>query len=409
MHEAFETDCGIHVKSWCPNIEAGALDQIYNLARLPFAFHHIAIMPDCHMGYGMPIGGVLATDQNVVIPNAVGVDIGCGVYAFRTVLTADDLTYERLEQIIDIIRSTVPVGCKKHARTPYTYRQLPNDWLCPIAGKHKKNATQQLGTLGGGNHFIEIQKDGEGWVWVMIHSGSRNVGKQIADYYNKVAKELNAAWFSDTQDDLAFLADIMPGEHYIHGVSHATYIREMNWCVRYAQINRFEMGCKVRAALANVFHNRRAEGWKHFPVTSMNPSQKENIDIAHNYAALENHFGKNVMVHRKGATRARAGELGIIPGSQGTKSYIVKGLGNPNSFMSCSHGAGRRMSRKKAKETLDLADQQAIMEGIKHTMTNANDLDEAPGAYKDIDEVMAQQSDLVEIVTELTPIAVIKG
>jgi tRNA-splicing ligase RtcB len=244
--------------------------------------------------------------------------------------------------------------------------------------------------LGGGNHFIELQLDAEGFLWVMIHSGSRNLGLQVAKHYNDLAKNLNAAWHSsvDPKSDLAFfpLASKYGGQ----------YLREMNYCVQYALANRMAMLERVKECIEEVYSGEEFE---------------TPINIAHNYARLEHHFGKDVMVHRKGATSARKGEIGIIPGSQGAASYIVRGLGNPQSFMSCSHGAGRKMGRKQATRELDLKEQQDILNsrGIIHGIRTVKDLDEAPGAYKDIDKVMENQEDLVEIITKLDPVAVVKG
>lgn len=240
------------------------------------------------------------------------------------------------------------------------------------------------------NHFIEIQVDATDSVWVMIHSGSRNLGKVVAEYHNKVAKDLNASFYSivPANYDLAFLP--------LDSIEGRKYMEEMNVCVKFADANRRFMFAKIVQVFQNFFGNSEIE-FLH--------------SIHHNYACIENHFGQNVVVHRKGATSAKKDEIGIIPGSQGTASYIVRGLGNKESFMSCSHGAGRKMSRTKAKNELDLQEQIAILDeqGIIHSMNNTNSLDEAPGAYKDIDEVMNNQSDLVDILEKLNPIAVIKG
>ena len=262
----------------------------------------------------------------------------------------------------------------------------------PICSREWDSARKQIGTLGGGNHFLEIQKDSEGTVWVMIHSGSRNLGYKVAKYYNDIAKELTGKWFSyvPKEWDLAFLP--------IASLEGEAYIREMNYCVEFALANRKLMMERV----AEVFNSTL--NWKSMDLSSM-------INIAHNYATIENHFGQNVMVHRKGATLAREGTMGIIPGSQGTKSYIVKGKGNKDSFMSCSHGAGRTMSRTKAENTLDLETEKKKLDdqGIVHGIRSKNDLDEAAGAYKDIAGVMKNQEDLVEIVAELSPMGVVKG
>lgn len=380
------------IKMWLEDIEDGALEQAKNLANLPFTYKHVAIMPDSHQGYGMPIGGVLAT-EGVIIPNAVGVDIGCGMCAVKTSLI--DIDTETLKSIMGETRKVVPVGFAKHQKMqdidlmPSTDGNSLMDYY-PVIYREYDNALKSIGTLGGGNHFIEIQKGNDGYIWIMIHSGSRNLGKQVADHYNKLAIELNKKWHSQvpTEWELAFLpADSDDGQDYI---------REMEYCVEFALANRKVMMGRILATFSNHISAFTYE---------------EMINIAHNYVALENHYGHNVWVHRKGATLAREGTIGIIPGSQGTKSYIVQGKGNQESFMSCSHGAGRLMGRKKAMETLNLEDEKRKLDeqGIIHSIRNVKDLDEAPSAYKPIDIVMANQKDLVDIVVELQPLAVIKG
>jgi tRNA-splicing ligase RtcB len=384
------TETRIPIKMWLDDLDANAMAQARNLANLPFAFSHVAIMPDAHLGYGMPIGGVLAT-RNVVVPNAVGVDIGCGVCALETDLNIGRTDFPaKLQMVVRLIQSRIPTGFRKH-KHPQPESLMPSrGFPMEVVEREYINARKSLGTLGGGNHFIELQTDLEGYLWVMIHSGSRNLGKQVADHYNDVAKNLNKRWHSCVPAgyDLAFL----PTET----IEAKRYMDEMNYCVEFSLANREQMMYAVCSILDEVF-----------PETNAKPI----INIAHNYARLENHFGKNVVVHRKGATSAKAGEIGIIPGSQGTASYIVRGLGNEMSFTSCSHGAGRVMGRKQATRELDLKAQQDILDdqGIIHGIKSAKDLDEAPGAYKDIDTVMANQSDLVEIVTELHPLAVVKG
>lgn len=378
------------IKSWCNNPEEGAIEQTKNLANLPFIFKQVCLMPDTHQGYGMPIGGVIACD-NVIIPNAVGVDIGCGMCAVKSSIKNIDI--DVLKTIMGEIRKSVPVGFNKHTETQTEFYEFENSLsiknVPKVCLEQWDNASKSIGTLGGGNHFIEIQKDEDGYVWVMIHSGSRNLGKQVADYYNNLAKELNKKWFSsvDVKSDLAFLpTDTQEAKNYI---------QEMQYCVDFALANRELMIKRIQESFK-----------KHIDC-----SFDEVINIAHNYARLENHFGKNVWIHRKGATSAKLGEIGIIPGSQGTSSYIVKGLGNTESFMSCSHGAGRKMGRKEAERSLNLQDEIDMLnnKGIIHSIRSSKDLDEAPSAYKNIDIVMEEQKDLVEIVTKLTPLAVIKG
>lgn len=391
----------VPVFSWCPEIEENAMEQIDNLVRLPFVFNRVAVMSDCHSGFGMPIGGVLAT-KGVVIPNAVGVDIGCGMCAVKTSLTEIDT--ETLKKIMGEIRKVIPLGFNKHDNgqdeclIPY---RLLSEMIekYPVVSKEYNNALKSLGTLGGGNHFIEIQKGSDGYIWIMIHSGSRNLGKQVADYYNKLAVELNRKWFSDVPKEweLAFLpVDSEEGQ---------SYIREMNYCVDFALANRQLMMDRIMEIFKNII------GSDFNNITSKEFNNVDIINIAHNYARLENHFGENVWVHRKGATLATENTIGIIPGSQGTKSYIVKGKGNKESFMSCSHGAGRKMSRTKAIKELDLEKEIKMLDdlGVIHGIRNKEDLDETPSSYKNIDEVMENQKDLVEILVELTPLAVIKG
>ena len=384
----------IPIKLWLDNIEDKALEQAKNLANLPFAFKHIAIMPDSHVGYGMPIGGVLAT-KGVIIPNAVGVDIGCGMCAVKTSLTEIDT--ETLKKIMGEIRKAIPVGFAHH-KEEQGENLLPYKDPCvnyKIVQQEFYNSLNQIGTLGGGNHFIEIQKGSDGHIWIMIHSGSRNFGLKIAEYYNKLAITLNEKWHSSIpkQWELAFLP--------IESDEGQVYIREMQYAVEFALANRKLMMDEIVGIF--MIHNPNSN------IT--NPIRVETINIAHNYASLENHFGENVWVHRKGATLARKGTIGIIPGSQGTSSYIVKGLGNKESFESCSHGAGRKMGRNEATKTLDLKNEikQLNDKGIIHSIRGVKDLDEAPGSYKNINEVMANQTDLVEILVELSPLAVIKG
>lgn len=387
----------IPIKMWLEEIEDGAITQLKNLANLPFAFSHIAVMPDSHQGYGMPIGGVLAT-KDVIIPNAVGVDIGCGMCAIKTSLT--ELDTETLKNIMGKIRKAVPVGFNKHQEKQddnFMPKFINSKWYSeenlkeqmPICGIEYQNARTQIGTLGGGNHFIEIQKGSDGHIWIMIHSGSRNFGLKIAEHYNKLAIELNEKWHSSVPKEweLAFLP--------LESEEGKSYIREMNYAVEFALANRKLMIDRIK----DIF------------TKETNCEFDEMINIAHNYARLENHFGHNVMVHRKGATYVDTDTIGIIPGSQGTKSYIVKGKGNIHSFKSCSHGAGRKMGRNQAQKNLNLEEEIKNLndKGVIHAIRGIKDLDEAPGAYKDIDIVMKNQEDLVEVLVELTPLGVIKG
>ena len=375
------------IKLWLNDLDDKALEQAKNLANLPFTFKHIALMPDAHLGYGMPIGSILAT-KSVVVPNAVGVDIGCGMCAVRTSL--DKIEKSDLKRILQQIRELIPLGfdCHEEAQDenlmPKGYEDLK------VVSKQYNKAIKQLGTLGGGNHFIEIQKGSDGYIWVMIHSGSRNLGYKVANHYNKIAERLNALFHSQVTKkmELAFLP--------IQSIEAKDYIDEMKYCVEFALANRKLMINRVLEAIKHVM------------------GDFENGDIineSHNFAAWEHHFGSDVLVHRKGATRAYLGELGMIPGSQGTKSYIVKGLANEDSFKSCSHGAGRQLGRKQAQRELNLEHEIAMLDkqNIVHTIRCKNDLDEAPSAYKDINTVMENQKDLVDIIVELSPLAVVKG
>jgi tRNA-splicing ligase RtcB len=377
----------IPIKIWVENIEEGAMDQTKNLANLPFAFKHIAIMPDVHQGYGMPIGGVLAT-KGIIIPNAVGVDIGCGMCALKTSLTEIDI--DTLKQVMGKIREVIPVGFNHHKKPQSVLLPDITENTPKIVCNQLESARHQIGTLGGGNHFIEIQKGSDNHIWIMIHSGSRNLGYKTADYYNKLAIKLNKKWYSEVpkSHELAFLP--------IESKEAKEYFCGMKYCVDFAYENRQLMLGRIGSIFIDI--------------TKCN-FKEDKINIAHNYAEWENHFNQNVIVHRKGATRARKGEIGIIPGSQGTKSYIVKGLGNPESFMSCSHGAGRVMGRNEARKRLDIEEETKKLEdkGIIHSIRGPKDLDEAPGSYKNIQQVMKDQRDLVEILVELSPLGVIKG
>jgi tRNA-splicing ligase RtcB len=354
-------------------------------------------MPDAHCGYGMVIGGVLAT-RDTVIPNAVGVDIGCGICAVKTSLT--EINRKELEKILGskkknrTIRALIPVGFKHH-------KQSQNEALMPGAArldsvsnslirKLYRDGLKQIGTLGGGNHFIEIQMGDDGHVWLMVHSGSRNIGLQVAQHYNRLAIDLNERQNNPIPKkwQLAFLS--------IDSTEGRDYLAEMGYCVDFAFASRKLMIERVQEAVVDVMGDVTFE-----PL----------INIGHNYAAVEHHFGRDVVIHRKGATSARKGEMGIIPGSQGTRSYIVVGKGNPESFSSCSHGAGRIMGRKQAQRTLNLEKEKKYLEdmGVIHEIRSKKDLDEAASAYKNINTVMANQEDLVKIAVTLTPLAVVKG
>lgn len=389
----------VPIKVWTEDIEEAAMGQLMNIAGMPFIHHHVAAMPDVHYGKGATVGSVLAL-KRAVIPAAVGVDIGCGMMAVKTSLNSFDLP-DSLARVRSAIERSVPVGFNKHPDMPRGKRGEPIADLArihkgwePIIQKHPKIAwkgpgglNQQLGTLGGGNHFIELCLDEDGNVWVMLHSGSRNIGKVVADYFISRAKELMERYFITLPDkDLAFLPE---GEQ-----DFDDYVEAVEWAQDYAMENRRAMMALVLAELAHYF-----------------PAMKildTGTNCHHNYISRESHYGTNVIVTRKGAIRARAGELGIIPGSMGARSYIVRGKGNPESFHSCSHGAGRRMSRAEARRRFTADDLRAQTEGVECRKDDGV-VDEIPGAYKDIDQVMRNQEDLVEVVARLRQVLCVKG
>ena len=414
------------VKSWCESCEDGAVNQAANLAQHPALFHHVALMPDAHQGYGMPIGGVVAAD-NAVIPAAVGVDIGCGMIATETDIPAErfaDMSFRRAFQ--EKLKERIPVGEGVSHKTTQTWEGFEeytaNNGMRSDLWPSKLDR-MNLGTLGGGNHFIELQKsvpmtgrantpgspqDGaagvralpedESKIWLMIHSGSRNLGKRIEEHYHRTADRLCTRFHVPLADpDLAFLPIEEKDGH--------DYYTDMLFALRYAKENRRRMMEAMKETVAEFV-----------PEASF----LRTIDIHHNYATCEEHFGRKVFVHRKGATSAKLDEIGIIPGSMGTASYIVRGLGNPDSFMSCSHGAGRRMSRVAASANLTVEECDKAMEGIvcerwqkyKGYSKKAKgklDLSEAPQAYKDIEDVIASERDLVEPLVRLVPLASLKG
>jgi tRNA-splicing ligase RtcB len=376
---------------WLDQLDKEALQQARNLANLPCAFHHVAIMADAHVGYGMPIGGVLAT-TGAVIPNGVGVDIGCGMRAMRTGLTEVDPA--QLKKILSGLRAAVPLGFKHHTK-PQPLHALPDlgakERDLPVVVEEFESARRQVGTLGGGNHFMEIQQGSDNRVWLMVHSGSRNLGYKVAGFYNNVAVRM-----AKTGGKYAIPKEWQLAALPLASTEAQRYIQEMEYCVAFAQANRREMIAVFQEIVADI------TGCSEF---------EEALDVAHNYAANETHFSKEVWVHRKGATRAFRGEYGIIPGSQGSHSYIVRGLGNPQSFMSCSHGAGRVLGRKEAQRVLNLQEEIGKLNSrhVLHSIRRRSDLEEAPGAYKDIGVVIANQRDLVEVVVELQPLAVVKG
>jgi len=393
---------GVPVKMWTRGVpvEDEALRQLTNAARLPVVFKHIAAMPDVHFGIGATVGSVIPT-LKAIIPAAVGVDIGCGMMAAKTTLRAEDLP-DNLAPLRAAIERAVPHGRKPGARDPGAWSKTPGSvntaWaqlepefteLCrdyPKIGK--TNHVQHLGTLGSGNHFIEVCLDEEGFVWFMLHSGSRGVGNFIGTMFIELAKQdamRNNVHLPDR--DLAYFEE---GARYF-----GDYVRAVGWAQKFAAINREVMMKRVIEAAKAVIH-------KSFQ------SHIEAVNCHHNYVQKEHHFGEDVFVTRKGAVSAKAGQLGIIPGSMGARSYIVRGKGNAESFESCSHGAGRVMSRGEAKRRFTLADHRAATEGVE-CRKDKDVIDETPAAYKDIDAVMAAQADLVDVVHTLKQVVCVKG
>ncbi len=384
----------VPIKIWSDlhSVESAALDQLTNIANLPFVFKHVAAMPDVHLGKGATVGSVVAT-RGAISPAAVGVDIGCGMMAIKTDLDPR-VVQDKVAEIRQSIERSVPVGHLCNEKTTKTVR----DWygwerfemLTHWDQFAKSKAVSQLGTLGGGNHFIELCLDQDNNVWIMLHSGSRNIGKMVAERHMDGAKDLMKKMFIHLPDpDLSYFAE---GTKEFNN-----YLNDVLWCQEYALANREEM---MRKVLKDVSHAVYGEDGK--------VAKLMEVNCHHNYVDREHHYGENVLVTRKGAVRARQGDMGIIPGSMGTRSYIVRGKGSQESFCSCSHGAGRRMSRGEAKRVFTLDDLAQQTEGVD-CRKDEGVLDEIPGAYKDIDVVMANQDDLVEIVATLKQFMCVKG
>ncbi len=388
------TDVPVHI--WTDDIEHEATQQLANVARMPFVHSHVAAMPDVHLGVGATVGSVIPT-RGAIIPAAVGVDIGCGMIATRISLGANELP-DSLARVRSAIEARVPVGFDMHDERRIRKRGVKGlyDRHEALLGRvpalikmtRKPDRWQrQMGTLGGGNHFIELCLDEADRVWVMLHSGSRGIGNQIGRHFIALAREEMLALDARLPDrDLAYLRE---GTQ-----SFDVYVEAVSWAQDYAAENRAQMLELVLEALGETLPV--------FEVTA------QAVNCHHNYVAREHHYGADVLVTRKGAIRAGLGELGIVPGSMGAKSYIVRGKGNPMSYCSCAHGAGRRMSRTKAKQAFteaDLAHQTAGVECRK----DPGVIDEIPGAYKDIDQVMANQEDLVDVVHTLKQVVCVKG
>ncbi|WP_322779399.1 RtcB family protein [Frankia sp. Cas4] len=382
-------------------VDSAALDQLRAVADLPYVHHHVAVMPDVHLGKGATVGSVVAM-RDAVSPAAVGVDIGCGMAAVRTNLTASDLP-DDLGAIRAAVEAVIPVGRLGHPTVSGRVRSHRELWdgfadLHPLVSGRLERAMAQLGTLGSGNHFIELCLDTGDQVWLMLHSGSRNIGKELAEVHIGIAKRL--AHNGDLRDrDLAvFLAGTAEMRAYRH---------DLVWAQRYAQLNRVTMLGLYQDVLHGFFPGLR------LPVAPQSgPYAGErafaSVNCHHNYVSEEHHYGADVLVTRKGAISARSGEYGIIPGSMGTRSYIVRGLGNPESFHSASHGAGRRMSRSKAKKMFTVEDLTAATAGVE-CRKDAGVIDEIPAAYKDIEQVIANQRDLVAVAAELRAVLCVKG
>ena len=378
----------VDIKLWTrpTEVEDVALKQLKNIASLPWVFHHVAAMPDVHFGKGATVGSVIAM-MDAVSPAAVGVDIGCGMAAVRTSLSASDLP-DDLTRIRSSLERAIPVGFESH-KEPVASARASELWasfddLAPSVQKRREKAMAQLGTLGGGNHFIELCLNTEERVWLMLHSGSRNIGKELAEVHIGRAKALAHNANLPDKDLAVFLAGTK---------EMAAYRHDLFWAQRYAMTNRSIMLDLYRAVIRDAIPH----------VTFDEP-----VSCHHNYVAEEHHFGEDVLVTRKGAIRAGRGELGIIPGSMGTRSYIVRGLGNPDSFESASHGAGRRMSRGAARRQFTVDDLRKQTAGVE-CRKDAGVIDEIPAAYKDIDQVMRDQEDLVEVVAELRQVLCVKG
>ena len=394
---------GVPVKAWTKGlpIESSAMSQLYNLAKMPFIHKHVAVMADVHVGIGATVGSVIPT-KGAVIPAAVGVDIGCGMMAVRCDgLTANDLP-DSLSGLRQEVERVVPVGFGQHPAAPKNHpwlRAATHDLTRflrekhPTVGAKRKQVleciiTHQFGTLGGGNHFIELCLDENDEVWVMLHSGSRGIGNLLGHYFIELARQDMRKWIVNLPDkDLAYLPE--ETEHF------EDYWYAVQWAQEYAKQNRERMMERVLQIVAGF----TAKGF----FTSHTV-----VQCHHNYVEIENHYGANVYVTRKGAVRAREGDMGIIPGSMGAKSFIVRGKGNAESFQSCSHGAGRRMSRSEAKRRFTVEDHVAATDGVE-CRKDAGVIDETPDAYKKIEEVMAAQEDLVDVVHTLKQVVCVKG
>lgn len=408
--KVYQNEGKVPIKAWVNGVqfEDQAKQQLMNISSLPFIHSHIAVMPDVHLGKGATVGSVIPT-IGAIIPAAVGVDIGCGMNAVRTSLKASDLP-DNLFNIRCAIESAVPHGRTNNGGEGDrgAWHNIPNEVynnfnhneiqlvsrLEELVGYHpklekaSKRAIKHLGTLGTGNHFIELCLDENQDVWIMLHSGSRGIGNAIGSYFIELAKEDMRKWFINLPDqDLAYFPE---------GTDHFyDYVKAVKWAQEYAHLNRMVM-------MSNILSALKSKIAKDFDLST------NAVNCHHNYVSWEHHYGENVMITRKGAVSAKEGELGIIPGSMGAKSYIVRGKGNRESFHSCSHGAGRKMSRNEANKTFTIEDHIKATQGVE-CRKDADVIDETPMAYKDIDAVMEAQKDLVDIVYTLKQILCVKG
>ena len=389
------TNIGPSVLSWLPaeQIEESAMRQIENLSQMPFIYKHVAVMPDCHFGLGATVGSVIPTVR-AIIPAAVGVDIGCGMIAVKTPLKREDLP-DDLSHIRRAIESQIPLSAghynrsvKKTARPRIEQLEAKAAELgrLDFYDNLSKNWRNQLGSLGSGNHFIEIVLDEEDHAWAFLHSGSRGIGNRIATHHIAIAKQLMEKWYINLPDaDLSYLVEDTP--------EFDNYMTDLDWAQEFALLNREEMMERI----VKILQHRCGDF-----------EEVERIQCHHNFTKREHHFGKNILVSRKGAIEARDGQLGLIPGSMGTRSYVVRGKGNAGSFNTAPHGAGRRLSRNRARKSFTMDDFDRDMVGIEVNRSQAF-LDELPGAYKDIDLVMEQSADLVEILHTFRQIVNVKG
>ena len=398
IKKVYQSDNGFPVKVWTEGLDKGVVEQLLNVSLIPFIHNHVAVMPDAHVGMGCTIGTVIPTHK-AIIPAAVGVDIGCGMMAAKTNITAKDLP-DNLSAIRNNIERIIPLGPGRYHHKEYSLSKTKNQFISQReVDQFLKNDPnemfdittekwrEQMGSLGGGNHFIEICVDEDDFIWVMLHSGSRGIGNKIGMTFIRKAKE-----------DMRIHQVNLPDKnlsYFSEGTRHFNdYVKAVTWAQEYASINRRVMMTLIFRQLEYYFHNVRVN--------------EQSINCHHNYVKKEHHYGETIWVTRKGAIRAREDDMGIIPGSMGTKSYIVKGKGNKESFHSCSHGAGRRMSRTQAFKKFTMNDLKKQTTGVEMQRRKAI-IDEIPEAYKDIDQVMKDQDDLVDVIHTLKQIVNVKG